>query len=268
MRLWPIIAFLASPIYSGDRRIPKSKTGRTTSSTSSNEQSAKGLIWASSGQDDASRILQKRIIGGKDVVAGRYEYLALTFGRFLCGATLIHEDVLLTAAHCDEQGAFDDGILLGGIRIDGSDGTFHSVTETIVHEDFRGGTSPHDIMLVRISPPAVSVQPVTLAESPQWPSEGATTTVLGYGYTSPGSEGRASSIAKQVDLKVTNYEKCNNYFNGNSLTEDLQFCTGAPNSSIPADSCLGDSGGPVLSRKGKQVGIVAFGDGCGEFLFL
>jgi hypothetical protein len=39
-----------------------------------------------------------RIVGGTPVAVGEYPFFAWTAGSTLCGATLIHEDILLTAA--------------------------------------------------------------------------------------------------------------------------------------------------------------------------
>lgn len=80
----------------------------------------------------------KRIVGGTTAEAGAYPTYAFTAGAQLCGSTLIWYDVLLTAAHCD--GAFLDGVLIGGLMLDGSDGRFIAVNEEYPHPDYNFDT--------------------------------------------------------------------------------------------------------------------------------
>lgn len=42
-----------------------------------------------------------RIVGGNAAALGEYPFYGTTNFPLLCGATLIHEDILLTAAHCE-----------------------------------------------------------------------------------------------------------------------------------------------------------------------
>ena len=87
----------------------------------------------------------KRIVGGTLAAAGAYPTYAFTAGSQLCGSTLIWYDVLLTAAHCDT--AFLDGILIGGLRIDGSDGRFVQVTGEYPHPEYSFETGRSDTLL-------------------------------------------------------------------------------------------------------------------------
>jgi secreted trypsin-like serine protease len=63
-----------------------------------------------------ARSLQSRIVGGILAKAGDFPSFAIGSG---CGATLIHSDILLTAAHC--SGTFKGNtIRIAGIKRDGS----------------------------------------------------------------------------------------------------------------------------------------------------
>jgi hypothetical protein len=81
--------------------------------------------------------VEPRIVGGTLVVEGEYPFYAFPAGFLLCGSTLIHEDILLTAAHC--EGAFLDGIIIGGVTIDGSGSTFIGVDLEFQHPDYTPG---------------------------------------------------------------------------------------------------------------------------------
>ena len=176
---------------------------------------------------------QPRIVGGTAVAVNAYPYLAFTAGAKLCGATLIWPDILLSAGHC--QNYFVDGVLISGVLLSGSDGSYHGVDRVHVHPNYPSdqGTEPSDIMLVKLSTSS-NVQPVPLAPNPSLPAEGNSVKILGYGATVAG--GYASSTAMQADVTVINFAACNNFYS--TLNETLQFCSAANSGK---DSCQGDS---------------------------
>jgi secreted trypsin-like serine protease len=58
-----------------------------------------------------------KIVGGKPAAQGAYPSYAIPdFSDGLCGATLIHSDILISAAHC--KGVFaNDSIYIGGNKL-------------------------------------------------------------------------------------------------------------------------------------------------------
>jgi Trypsin len=75
-----------------------------------------------------------RIVGGTPVISNsEYPFYAFPNGRYLCGATLIHGDILVSAAHCGNI-TWGNGVWLGGTSlVDRSASTFYSVNQTILH---------------------------------------------------------------------------------------------------------------------------------------
>lgn len=60
------------------------------------------------------------IVGGTIAGYGMYPFFAISGGLPLCGASLIHPDILLTTAHCAD--AFQDTFVsIGGNSADSSD---------------------------------------------------------------------------------------------------------------------------------------------------
>jgi hypothetical protein len=76
---------------------------------------------------------QPRIVGGTPASPGSFPFYAKSVagGDLLCGATLIWEDVLLSAAHC--KGAFIGGVAIGGTKLDDSDATILEVESEYIH---------------------------------------------------------------------------------------------------------------------------------------
>jgi len=99
-----------------------------------------------------------------------------------------------------------------------------------------------------------SVQPITLAEpaDEQFFVPGLDATVIGWGATTVQGENPSSDQLRQVTVPLVDPQEC-----GNNL--EHYFCAGTPGK----DSCVGDSGGPIVVRNAQnewiQAGLVSFG---------
>lgn len=207
------------------------------------------------GQDVKTKETQTRIVGGRDVNAlSRFPSFVFTAGSQLCGGTLIHEDVVLTAAHC--VNAFVDGIIVGSLQIDGTGGFFAAVAREYPHPEYNPETDENDIMLVLLSQPVANVPIQMLNTEPSIPADGENVTVIGFGFTS--EDGALADTLQEVQVNVVDFGTCNDYFG--RIVDDIMLCAGAAGSG--RDSCQGDSGGPLFTDQGLQVGLVSFGLGC------
>lgn len=194
-----------------------------------------------------------RIVGGKPVAAGKYPFFAFPAGSLLCGATLFHGDMLLSAAHC--AGAFSVGALVGGTTLDGSRSLFVEVVEEIVHPRFDKDSFQNDIMIVKLRD-LVPQETVSLEFREDLPQPGEYYSVVGFGEKLGRSE--FSQELREVDVPVLSHKACSRHFRGD-IDDHTMICAGGEKG---RDSCTGDSGGPLLTTNGSQVGIVSFGDGC------
>ena len=197
--------------------------------------------------------IQTRIVGGKDVTdLALFPSYGFNAGEGLCGGTLIHPDIVMTAAHCGT--AFKDGWQQGGITINGADSQLVAVAQSVPHPDYDPGTEYNDIMLVKLAEPiAAPLQKLNF--DPNVPPDGTTVTVIGYGDTTEGGQG--SFQLQQVQSTTASFDTCNGYFG--TINKDIQVCM---DSSKGKDSCQGDSGGPLMLSDGTQIGIVSYGAGC------
>ena len=212
-------------------------------------------------------------MGGRPADAYEYPSFATTgdapAGR--CGATLIHPDVLVTAAHCGRfqdvssvfvgSGATPGGVYIGSISIDGSALNVTQV-ETVsehIHPRFDPQYFDNDIMLVKLATPQTDIPLQHLNAYSTIPADGQKVTAIGFGKV--GTNGPYSDELLEVVIQARNFAACNEDYDGD-LIKPLHLCAADPTGR--RDSCYGDSGSPLMTQDGAQVGISSFDNGgCG-----
>jgi secreted trypsin-like serine protease len=201
---------------------------------------------------------QVRVVGGMKVTNNtEYPYIAFPMGDKNCVATLFHDDLLITAANCGT--AFDKGVFLGGVTIDGKTSQKVKVLQTIKHPKFNSETNEYDIMILKLGKTFTSIPKVKLNfYDPVLPKVGELLDVLGYGATSK-TQYYSDTLQKARILAAAN-DRCDQYrwFNNETMV-----CTWFPAGG--RDSCDGDSGGPILLKNSNmQIALVSYGLECGN----
>jgi trypsin len=199
---------------------------------------------------------ESRIVGGNNAQQGDYPFFVQGNG---CGASLIWDDVILTAAHC--QGAFDGSVLVGPyIQSTTSGGAENiDVVRQIPHPSYDSNSEAYDFMILKLANPVInpSLTPIAVNSFQSNPANNDVLTVIGFGATSEGGNG--SSRLQEVNVNYIDYQTCNNLYNG-EIVDSVMLCAGVPGGG--KDSCQGDSGGPIFDQEGTQVGVVSWGYGC------
>lgn len=224
----------------------------------------------------ATEQVSPRIINGENATQHEWPYMtalvskgaAATSGQF-CGASLIGEKYVLTAAHCVEGLSTDDFDVIVGINNlnnSSEQGQRVAIERFYIHQDYQDLLN--DIALLEIATPVHGVTPSVLAGASTRTNtpDGTVLTVAGWGSTTPeyGNHTQSAQLL-QVDAPLVNQTLCSNVFSGVSVNEDSpNFCAGIATEGY--DSCRGDSGGPIVNKNtGVQLGLVSFGSRqCGE----
>lgn len=211
-----------------------------------------------------------RIIGGVEAPLQTRSFIAALFrpnDTFACTASLLSPRWLLTAAHCKVTPAWL--VRVAGSRA--SDGTPVRIRRVFVHDAYRRDVvdAPGDIALIQLADPLPRTASfVTINSNASIPVPGSFARTAGYGRTQPNVQ-ESNPPAYQVDAPVNSPIKCRDLYSATLNIRALYFiCVGYGTSGCQANSCKGDSGGPLFQfdRDGNpiQIGIVAFGMNCGE----
>ena len=218
------------------------------------------------GQQQAQRelggLMQTRVVGGNDAEPSEFPFYARWYRG--CGATLVHADLLLTAAHC-----YVDNLLDYRFRFEGSNDLLSAISYAI-HPNFNNETNlisnnQYDVMLLRLEKPIPEVRPIELlsgnASLPLRDQEDLT--IIGYGLTS--EDGEVAKVLQEAEIQY--HEDCSfSRYPSVQIDPETMFCAhGKINETTARDSCQGDSGGPLLRKTPRgwlQVGITSWGEGC------
>ncbi|XP_071943824.1 uncharacterized protein [Antedon mediterranea] len=216
------------------------------------------------------------IVGGSKAQDGEWPWQAALFraGRRICGASLVHPEWILTAAHCIDvvtnpsmfQFLMGVNKLNSSLKIedyDGSTAQRRNVTGVFVHPEYRPYRHDHDIALLKLeSPFDIDSDYVTTICIPSHDAtyiDGEMCTVTGWGSTSFG--GSQNPDLFEVEVPIVNQDECEENYQPSPISDDM-ICAGKTG----LDSCQGDSGGPMVTKDGDnwvQVGVVSWGQGCG-----
>lgn len=213
---------------------------------------------------------KNRIVGGQETEVNQYPWMALLLysGRFYCGATLINDRYVLTAAHC-VNGFNADRISVRLLEHDRNTGAEaqsfdRKVLRVVKHAGYSSATYNNDIALLRLESAVdfgATLRPVCL------PTMGKSFTgsdgiVTGWGATQ--EHGDIATNLQEVHVPIMSNRDCRQTGYGASRITDNMLCAGVKEGG--RDSCQGDSGGPLHVNNGTHqiVGVVSWGEGCAK----
>ncbi|XP_045058486.2 transmembrane protease serine 9 isoform X1 [Desmodus rotundus] len=211
-----------------------------------------------------------RIVGGSAAGLGEWPWqvsLWLRRREHRCGAVLVAERWLLSAAHCfDLYGDPKQWVaFLGTPFLSGTDGQLERVARIYKHPFYNLYTLDYDVALLELVGPVHRsrlVRPICLPEPTPRPPDGARCVITGWGSVREGG-----SMARQLQkaaVRLLSEQACRRYYPVQISSRML--CAGFPQGGV--DSCSGDAGGPLACREpsGRWVltGVTSWGYGCGR----
>ncbi|KAI5945797.1 Transmembrane protease serine 11A [Manis javanica] len=214
-------------------------------------------------------LIVNRIMSGSIAAKGAWPWQASLQRNNIhqCGATLISDTWLLTAAHCFKNDANPHHWTVSFGTTINPPLMKRNVKRIIVHERYHSPAREYDIAVVQFSPGVTftnDVHPVCLPEASASYQPNSTVYITGFGALFYGGE--SQNDLREARLKIISDDVCKQpYVYGNDIKFGM-FCAGYMEGIY--DACRGDSGGPLVIKDHKDtwylIGIVSWGDNCGQ----
>uniref|UniRef100_A0A8C9QAK1 Peptidase S1 domain-containing protein n=1 Tax=Spermophilus dauricus TaxID=99837 RepID=A0A8C9QAK1_SPEDA len=198
--------------------------------------------------------LSGKIIGGQEAMPHSHPYIAYlwintTEKTKKCGSFLVHEDFVLTAAHCWRRSIT---VILGAHNIDEQEMTQQVILirKAIPHPYFKR-KSLNYIMVLQLEKKAKLTAEVSLLKLPSGHSQvapGMVCTLAGWGLI---GQNISTTKLHEVQLEIQKDKECLSRFK-RPYDSTTQICVGNPKEK------KNDSGSPLMSKNVAQ-GIVSYG---------
>ncbi|PAZ14736.1 serine protease [Streptomyces sp. SA15] len=237
---------------------------------------AVAIPWASADPVSADGI----VVGGFPVdvsespwtvaLSSRDRFGGTRAGQF-CGGVAVGRTTVLTAAHCLEEDVLgvppdsvrDLKVIAGRTDLLSDEGQEIPVRDIWVNPTYDGVTNSGDFAVLSLAEPVPrgSVIAMATAGDPAYtPGTGAVV----YGWGDVTGAGDYARGLRGAQVHVLSDAPCEEAYPGSSdgtYFADTMLCAGEEEGG--SDACQGDSGGPLVAR-GKLIGLVSWGSGCGR----
>ncbi|CAF1507269.1 unnamed protein product [Adineta ricciae] len=237
---------------------------------------------ASCGCSQYNAIVNSRIVGGEPAVNHSWGWAAslrVFSGIHICGGTILSPIYILTAAHCVDDPEIMNcnlKVAVGTDTLTDDEGQRIPVERIYLHPQWTPKTNENDIAVLKLITPIeffntsvakICFPSISVSLATKFPKTDSSLVAIGWGSTTT-PDGDTSNVLRQVTVQAidSRERKCNNSINNPTL----QFCAAVSNGG--KDTCLGDSGGPIMyfsemHQRWMIAGITSYGRGCAVSIY-
>ncbi|KXJ70761.1 hypothetical protein RP20_CCG022542 [Aedes albopictus] len=204
-----------------------------------------------------------RIVGGQNAASGQFPYqvsLRSSTNMHFCGASIINNRWVLSAAHCTVGRTLANTRVVVGTHLLLSGGLAHSSSRIINHGSYNSNTWANDVSLVQTASVIffnTLAQPIGLGVNHILTASGAV--VSGWGQL--GANTGIPNNLQWLRTNIISVAECRSRHSvaNSARIFDNTICTLSP---AGQGMCMGDAGGPLV-HGGLLQGIVSWGIPCG-----
>ncbi|XP_032641901.1 enteropeptidase [Chelonoidis abingdonii] len=212
-----------------------------------------------------------RIVGGSDAKEGAWPWVVSLFfnERPTCGASLISDEWLVSAAHCVYGRNLIPSqwkAMLGlhtTLNLTYPQTVIEEIDQIVINPHYNKRTKNSDIAMMHLQFKVNYtdyIQPICLPEASQHFLPGMNCSIAGWGTTT--NQGSTANILQEAEVPLITNEKCQQMLPEYNITENM-MCAGYDEGGV--DSCQGDSGGSLMSQDNNRwllAGVTSFGYQC------
>ncbi|XP_015447170.1 putative serine protease 46 [Pteropus alecto] len=219
-----------------------------------------------------------KVVKGQLVEVGKWPWQVsiLFLGVYVCGGSLIHQQWVLTAAHCLQRSIDPkEYSVMVGVQHLPENGTQLPLSRIVIHEDFNNLIS-EDIALLKLRDPifwSPLVQPVCLPSTKLKPSIGTLCWTIVWGLKNNRVTPNASHSLQEVAVKIIKNRICRQRYQFLFLKDQRKFIGNdvlCATSEWGVDSCQGNSGSSMVCQVNNtwvQMGVVSWIFSCNQHSF-
>ncbi|XP_046956421.1 enteropeptidase [Lynx rufus] len=223
------------------------------------------------GKKLVTRRVSPKIVGGNNAKEGAWPWVVALYynGQLLCGASLVSNDWLVSAAHCvygrNVEPSKWKAIL--GLQMTSNLTSPHIVTrlidQIVINPHYNKRIKDSDIAMMHLDFKVNYtdyIQPICLLEENHVFPPGRICSIAGWGRLI--HQGPTANILQEANVPLLSNEKCQQQMPEYNITENM-VCAGYEEGGI--DSCQGDSGGPLMCQENNRwflAGVTSFGYQC------